>query len=76
MDCECWLKVAHVMNAPEKKRGFTKDAGIAEIVRDRRDIIVELARGFAAGDKIRCLFDGPRFTIRELGEDAGWVDSF
>ena len=75
MDCECWLKVAHVTNTPEKKRGFSKEKATEEIVRDRRDIIVELARGFAAGDKIRCLFDGPRFTIRELGSDADWTDS-
>lgn len=77
MDCECWLKVAHVMTSPEKKRGFGKSAD-PEIVRDRRDIIVELARGFAAGDKIRCLFDGPRFTIRELardGESADWAET-
>lgn len=76
MDCECWLKVAHVMTHPEKKRGFGK-ASEPEIVRDRRDIIVELARGFAAGDKIRCLFDGPRFTIRELardGEETHWTE--
>lgn len=69
MDCEAWLKVAHVMTSPEKKRAFGK-AEAPEIVRDRRDIIVELARGFAAGDKIRCLFDGPRFTIRELARDG------
>jgi len=75
MDCECWLKVAHVNHAPEKKRGFSKEKDKEEIVRDRRDIIVELARGFAAGDKIRCLFDGPRFTIRELAGDAEWHDT-
>jgi replicative DNA helicase len=77
MDCEAWLKVAHVTHAPEKKRGFGK-ASEPEIVRDRRDIVVELARGFAAGDKIRCLFDGPRFTIRELardGESADWAET-
>jgi len=69
MDCECWLKVAHIMTTPEKKRGFGKSEERAEIVRDRRNIVVELARGFAAGDKILCLFDGPRFTLRELTND-------
>lgn len=67
MDCEAWLKIQHVTTAPEKKRfGTTKEP---EIIRDRRDIVVELARGFAAGDRIRCLFDGPRFLIRELSND-------
>lgn len=67
MDCEAWLKIQHVTAAPEKKRfGASKEP---EIIRDRRDIVVELARGFAAGDKIRCLFDGPRFLIRELSND-------
>lgn len=75
MDCECWLKVAHVMTSPEKKRGFGKTEEKPEIVRDRRDIVVELARGFAAGDRIRCLFDGPRFQIRELTTDnRDWTD--
>lgn len=67
MDCEAWLKIQHVYTQPEKKR--FGPAQEAEIIRDRRDIVVELARGFAAGDKIRCLFDGPRFTIRELTRD-------
>lgn len=67
MDCEAWIKLAHVTTAPEKKRfGPSKEP---EIIRDRRDIVVELARGFAAGDRIRCLFDGPRFLIRELTRD-------
>ncbi len=67
MDCEAWIKLAHVTTAPEKKRfGPSKEP---EIIRDRRDIVVELARGFAAGDRIRCLFDGPRFLIRELTKD-------
>lgn len=67
MDCEAWIKVCHVFTQPEKKRF----AGTAEpeIIRDRRDILVELARGFAAGDKIRCIFDGGRFLIRELSND-------
>jgi replicative DNA helicase len=78
MDCDAWLKVAHVMSSPEKKRGFSKTEEKPEIVRDRRDIIVELARGFSAGDKIRCLFDGPRFTIRELARDgtaSDWTEN-
>jgi len=67
MDCEAWLKIQHVTTTPEKKRfGTTKEP---EIIRDRRDIVVELARGFAAGDRIRCIFDGGRFLIRELSND-------
>lgn len=64
-DCECWLRIKHY--APEKKkgRGFTADAPV-EIVQDRRDLVVELARGFAAGSKIPCIFDGGRYLIREM----------
>jgi replicative DNA helicase len=69
MDCEAWLKVAHVLTTPEKKNSFSKEKKEPEIIRDRRYIIVELARGFAAGDKILCFFDGPRFTLRELSND-------
>jgi len=69
MDCEAWLKVAHVLTTPEKKSSFSKEKKEPEIIRDRRYIIVELARGFAAGDKILCYFDGPRFTLRELSND-------
>jgi len=68
MDCEAWLKVAHVYTAPEKKSSFSKEKKEPEIIRDRRYIIVELARGFAAGDKILCYFDGPRFTLKEIAE--------
>ena len=71
MDCEAWIKVCHVFNQPEKKR--FSGTSEPEIVRDRRDILVELARGFAAGDKIRCLFDGGRFLIRELSSD-NWTE--
>jgi len=67
MDCEAWIKVCHVFTQPEKKR--FAGAAEPEIIRDRRDILVELARGFAAGDKIRCIFDGGRFLIRELSND-------
>lgn len=71
MDCEAWIKVCHVFNQPEKKR--FSGTSEPEIIRDRRDILVELARGFAAGDKIRCLFDGGRFLIRELSSD-NWTE--
>ena len=67
MDCEAWIKVCHVFTQPEKKR--FAGAAEPEIIRDRRDIVVELARGFAAGDRIRCIFDGGRFLIRELSND-------
>jgi replicative DNA helicase len=71
MDCEAWIKVCHVFNQPEKKR--FAGAAEPEMIRDRRDILVELARGFAAGDKIRCIFDGGRFLIRELSNDD-WTE--
>jgi hypothetical protein len=38
-------------------------------VQDRRDLVVELARGFAAGSKIPCIFDGGRYLIREMQKD-------
>jgi len=76
-DCECWLRLQHFTPPAEKGRGgFGKSATPSEIVQDRRILRVELARGFAAGEKIPCIFDGPRYTIRELSPDEShWTDS-
>jgi replicative DNA helicase len=75
-DCECWLRLQHFTPPAEKGRGgFGKSATPPEIVQDRRILRVELARGFAAGEKIPCIFDGPRYTIRELSPDEShWTD--
>lgn len=76
MDCEAWIKVCHVQQDQEQgRRRFGQAEKKPEIVRDRRDLVVELARGFAAGDRIRCLFDGARFLIRELDQSGDWIDS-
>ncbi|SKA88941.1 Replicative DNA helicase [Prosthecobacter debontii] len=71
MDCEAWLKLVHVR--AEKRRGTVKFGSSSsemdtqdEIIRNRRKLIVQLARGFAAGDVIDCAFDGARFFIAEL----------
>lgn len=74
-DCECWLRIKHFTPPQEKGRGGFGKAAPAEIMQDRRILCVELARGFAAGDKIPCIFDGPRYTIRELSPDEShWTD--
>lgn len=74
-DCEAWLRLKHFTPPAEKGRGGFGKAAPAEIVQDRRILCVELARGFAAGEKIPCIFDGPRYTIRELSPDEShWTD--
>lgn len=68
-DCECWLRIKHFSPEQKKSRGFSKSEEKPDIVQDRRDLVVELARGFAAGSKIPCIFDGGRYLIREMQKD-------
>lgn len=72
MDCEAWLKVNYV-NAEKQKGRFSKETS-SEILQDRRNLIVELARGFAAGDRIPMLFNGKKFTMREITHDDDWTE--
>lgn len=72
MDCEAWLKLVHVYRDPKgrvKKFGDELASKEPELIRDRRNIVVQLARGFASGDVIPCFFDGPRFLLGELARD-------
>jgi replicative DNA helicase len=70
MDCEAWLKVCHVDKEKEKAKvaRFKTPSSEQRSERDenRRNIRVELARGFAAGDVIPCYFNGARFLMREI----------
>lgn len=74
MDCEAWLKVAHVY-ADKKKGRFNNAESGGEILHDRRNLIVELARGFPAGARIPMLFNGGKFTMREIAQDDDWTHS-
>lgn len=65
MDCEAWLKLAHVYKEPEKKM-FGAVEKKPEMMRDQRRLIVEVARGFASGDSILCHFNGARFLLAEM----------
>lgn len=74
-DCEAWLRLRHIVQKQEKRRGFSEPEKVAEIVRDRRELVVEIARGFASGDKILCHFNGGRYLIREIEEnERDWTD--
>lgn len=76
MDCEAWLKIAHVKastSTPATGKGARKVPMIgapaepkAENSNNRRNLIIEVARGFASGDCIPCFFDGPHFKMGEL----------
>jgi replicative DNA helicase len=72
MDCEAWLKVAHWI--PEKKKSRFSTETQPEIDHTRRNLVVELARGFAAGTKIPMFFNGSKFTMREITNDDDWTD--
>lgn len=71
MDCEAWLKVAHY--SAEKKKGRFNAESPPEIMHDRRNLIIELARGFAAGSKIPMFFNGAKFTMREISTNDDWT---
>ena len=72
MDCEAWLKVAHWI--PEKKKArFSADTQ-PEVDHTRRNLIIELARGFAAGSKIPMFFNGAKFLMREISTNDDWTD--
>jgi replicative DNA helicase len=74
-DCEAWLRLRHIVQKQEKKRGFSEPEKVAEVVKDRRELVVEIARGFASGDKIPCHFNGGRYLIREMEqEERDWMD--
>lgn len=68
MDCEAWLKIKFVYKEAEGKRTFGAAAADAkkEIERDKRNLVVEVARGFSAGDSIPCHFNGARFLLAEM----------
>lgn len=68
MDCEAWLKIKFVYKEAEGKRTFGAAAVDAkkEIERDKRNLVVEVARGFSAGDSIPCHFNGARFLLAEM----------
>lgn len=70
-DCEAWLRLKHVTTKPEKgKGGFgSQAAGKGEVIQDRRELVIELARGFQSGDKIPCIFDGPHYRLREMKKE-------
>lgn len=75
MDYEAWLKLEHVYSS--QKRPVTmggvfsneRSSKDPEPMQNRRNLIVQLARGFAAGDVIPRRFDGSRFLLQELARD-------
>jgi replicative DNA helicase len=67
-DCDAWLKITHVY-PDAKKKMFGAGDEKKQPVRDRRNLVVELARGFASGDVIPCFFNGPNFAISELSRE-------
>lgn len=68
-DCEAWIKIAMVREEKAKGRSFSSDAVPAAIIRDKRNLVIELARGFASGDVIPCFFNGAKFLIQEISRE-------
>jgi len=67
MDCEAWLKIKFVYKEAEGRKSFGAPAAEKkEIERDKRNLVVEVARGFSAGDSIPCHFNGARFLLAEM----------